>query len=92
MIMINNIDHLQMSVPSIGSYLELSQAESSSGADLAVVLDGWAADDWPQLVDWARSDLSSLCLTSITARLLLAGLEFENRQDRAFAYRRHSPH
>jgi len=57
------------------SYLELGQAESSSSADFAVVLEAGATDDGPQFVDGARSNARSLLLTGIAARLLLAGLE-----------------
>ena len=67
------------------SYLELGQAESSSSADFAVVLEAGATDDGPQFVDGARSNARSLLLTGIAARLLLAGLEiFEPMSESMF--------
>ena len=65
-----------MSVPLTNNcpYLELSQAESSSGTNSTVVLDGWAADNWSQLVDWARGDSGGLCDTGIASGLLATGL------------------
>lgn len=57
------------------TYLELSEGETTTSTNAAVVLDGGAADDRSQLVDGARGDLGSLGLTGISARLLLAGLD-----------------
>jgi hypothetical protein len=56
------------------SYLQLGDGETTSSSNTAVVLDGWAADDWSQLVDWARSDSSSLGKTGIAASELAARL------------------
>lgn len=63
------------------SYLQLSERETTTSTNTAVVLDGWAADDRPQAVHWAWSDLSSLLLASIASALLAAGLyrKFEVR-------------
>lgn len=55
-------------------YLELSQGETPTSADLAVVLDGRASDNGSQEVDGARGNLGGLGATSDTARSLLAGL------------------
>jgi hypothetical protein len=55
-------------------YLELSQAETTAGADAAVVLEGRAADNGAELVDGAGSDGGSLSSASVAASLLLAGL------------------
>lgn len=57
------------------SSLQLLQGETPTGTDTAVVLDGWASDDWPQLVDWAGGNGSSLGDSGIppaefTARLV----------------------
>ena len=57
------------------SYLELNKGETTTGTNAAVVLDSGAADDGSQLVGRARGDGRSLCLASISARLLLAGLD-----------------
>merc|ERR1712226_1376030 len=56
------------------SLLELSQGETSASSDLAVVLNSRASDNGTQLLDGARSQSSSLGLTSDTARGLLSGL------------------
>lgn len=67
---------LAMTVSSKIPYLQLSKGEATASTHAAVVLDGRAADDGPQLVDGAGSDLSSLGLASIATALLLAGLWF----------------
>lgn len=75
-------EHVARSKSGLGSacgragepYLKLSQGETPAGADLAVVLDSRASDNGTQLVDGARSQSSSLGLTSNTARGLLSGL------------------
>lgn len=56
------------------THLELSQAETTAGADAAVVLEGRAADNGAELVDGAGSDGSGLSSASVAASLLLAGL------------------
>lgn len=56
------------------TYLQLSQGETTAGTDTAVVLDGRASHNGPELVDGAGSDGSSLGLASIPAGDLLAGL------------------
>lgn len=56
------------------SSLQLLQAETPAGTDTAVVLDGWASDNWPQFVDWAGSDSSSLGDPGISPAELTAGL------------------
>jgi hypothetical protein len=60
------------------TYLKLSQAETTAGADAAVVLEGRAADNGAELVDGAGSDGGSLSSASVAASLLLAclGLNF----------------
>lgn len=58
----------------VQSYLELSQGETTTGADAAVVLDGRASHNRSELVDGTRSDGSSLGLASVASRDLLAGL------------------
>ena len=60
--------------PQIPTHLELSKRETTSGAQLHVVLDGRATNSWSELVDWTRSDLCGLCNTSIATSLLLARL------------------
>lgn len=42
------------------SYLQLQQCETSSCSRASVVLYGWTLDLWSQLVDWSRSNGSSL--------------------------------
>lgn len=42
------------------AHLQLSERETTSSANTAVVLDGWASDNGSELVDWARSDLDGL--------------------------------
>lgn len=52
-------------------YLQLSQSETTSSTNTAVVLDGRASDDGSQLVDGSGSDGSSLSTTQrATADLL----------------------
>lgn len=55
-------------------YLELSQGETPTGADTAVVLDRGASDDRSQLVDRPGSEGGSLGLADLTAVNLLGGL------------------
>lgn len=55
-------------------YLQLSQGETTAGADAAVVLDGRASHDRAKSVDGTGSDGSSLGLAGVTSRDLLAGL------------------
>lgn len=54
--------------------LQLVQRETTTGTNTAVVLDGWAADDWAQAVDWARGDFGSFGKASISASELAARL------------------
>lgn len=56
------------------SYLELSQGETTAGADTAVVLKGRASHNRSELVDRSGSEGSSLGLTSCASPRLLAGL------------------
>lgn len=56
------------------SYLELSEREATTSTHAAVVLDGGAADDGPQLVDGAGSDLGDLVGTRIATAELATGL------------------
>lgn len=56
------------------AYLELSESETTAGADLAVVLNSRASHDRSELVDGARSQSGSLGLTSDTSRSLLPRL------------------
>lgn len=55
-------------------YLQLSQGETTTGADATVVLDGGASDNGAELVDRARGNGSSLSLAGVPSRNLLAGL------------------
>lgn len=59
-------------------YLELSQGETTAGADAAVVPDGSASHDRSELVDGAGGHGSSLGLTGVPSRDLLAGLYFNS--------------
>merc|ERR1712098_401605 len=54
--------------------LQLSEGETTAGADAAVVLDGWAVDDGSQPIGGTGSKLRSLRDTLVTAALLLASL------------------
>lgn len=56
------------------NYLELLKGETTSGTDTAVVLEGWAADNWSQLVHWARGNGSGLGETCIAASELATWL------------------
>lgn len=58
----------------VPTYLQLSQGETTTGTDTAVVLDGRASHNGSELVDGAGSDGGSLGLTGISAGDLLAGL------------------
>jgi len=42
------------------SFLQFSKGETTAGPDTSVVFDGWASDDWSQLVNWARSNSCGL--------------------------------
>ena len=55
-------------------YLQLLQSETPAGADTAVILDGGASDNWPQLVDWAGGNSSSLGNPGTPSAELAAGL------------------
>lgn len=56
------------------SYLQLNQGETTTSTDFAVILDGRASDDRPQLVDGTGSDGSSLGLSDGTTVDLLRRL------------------
>ena len=56
------------------SYLQLNQGETTTSTNFAVILDGRASDDRPQLVDGTGSDGSSLGLSDGTTTDLLRGL------------------
>ena len=66
--------HLAPWASSYPPYLQLLQSETPTGTDTAVILDGWASDNWPQLVDWAGSNGSSLGDPGISPTELTAGL------------------
>jgi len=55
-------------------YLQLSQGETTTGTDTAVVLDGRASHNGTQLVHRTGSNGSSLSETSLTTTVLPAGL------------------
>lgn len=57
------------------THLQLSQGEATTGTDLAVVLDGRAADNRAQAVDGPRGDGGGLGLAGDAAAVLLAGLD-----------------
>lgn len=61
-------------VGKIGHTLQLNERETTAGTDTAVVLDGRAADDGPELVDRPGGYLRSLGNTSIASGGLLARL------------------
>jgi len=48
-------------------HLQLSESETTTGANATVVFNRWASDDWSKLVNGSRCDSSCLCLTSIAA-------------------------
>lgn len=54
--------------------LQLLEGETTSGTDAAVVLDGWTADNWSQLIHWARGNSGGLGETSIAASQLATWL------------------
>lgn len=56
------------------SYLELSQGETTAGADTTVVLDGRASHNGSELVDGSGSEGSSLGLAGCASSRLLTGL------------------
>lgn len=56
------------------NYLKLLEGETTSGTDTAVVLDRWAADNWSQLIHWARGNSSGLGETCIAASELATWL------------------
>lgn len=56
------------------AHLQLGEREATTRTHAAVVLEGRAANDRPQLVDWARSDLGDLLNASIATALLAASL------------------
>lgn len=56
------------------SYLKLGQGEATAKTETAVVLDGRAPHDRPQLVNGAGGDGGSLCAAGISAAGLLSGL------------------
>ena len=56
------------------SYLQLNQGETTTSTNFAVILDGRASDDRPQLVDGTGSDGSSLGLSDGTTVDLLRRL------------------
>lgn len=58
----------------IPNYLELSQGETTTGADAAVVLDGRASHNGPQLVHGSGGEGSSLGGTGTSAADLLGSL------------------
>lgn len=55
-------------------YLELSEGETPTGTDAAVVLDSRASNNGPQLVDGPGSKSRSLGLPHLTTVDLLGGL------------------
>lgn len=55
-------------------YLQLSQGETTAGANAAVVLDRRASHNRAELVDGTGGHGGSLGLTSVTSRDLLSGL------------------
>jgi len=67
------------------SHLQLGQRKAAASAHAAVVLDGRAADDGPQLVDGAGRKLDRLLGAGITACLFLAGLGRTEGGQEAFA-------
>lgn len=58
----------------IFSYLQLSERETTTGANAAVVLEGRAAHHRPQTVDWAWCELGGLLVAGIASALLATGL------------------
>jgi len=57
-----------------GAHLQLSQREAAAGAHAAVVFDGGAAHDRPQLVDGTGRDLRDFRYPGLSAAELAAGL------------------
>lgn len=64
------------------SYLQLSERETTTGANAAVVLEGRAAHHRPQTVDWAWCELGGLLVAGIASALLATGLQQKSRQER----------
>lgn len=64
-------------------YLQLSQCESTSSSNTAVVLDSWASDNRSEEVNGTRCDLCGLGGASVSSRDLLAGLYFQNVRSRS---------
>jgi hypothetical protein len=60
----------------ISIYLELSEGETTTGTDTAVVLDGRASDNGTQLVNRTGSNSSRLGDAGLTTTVLPAGLLF----------------
>lgn len=58
----------------LSNYLQLLDGETTSGAGTAVVLDRWAADNWPQLVHWAGGNSGGLGETGIATSKLATWL------------------
>lgn len=56
------------------THLQLGERETTTRTHATVVLEGRAMDNWPQLVDWARSDFGDLRNASIATALLAASL------------------
>jgi hypothetical protein len=56
-------------------YLQLSERKSTSSTNTTVVLDGWAADNGSEFVDWARSHgcglLDAVFSTAVLATSLM---------------------
>jgi len=55
-------------------FLQFLQREAAASPKAAVVFEGWASDDWSELVDWARCDCGSLRETSCTTARFAAWL------------------
>lgn len=60
-------------------YLEFLEGEATASSNAAVVLDGRASHDGPQLVNRARSDSSGLGKTGLTTTVLPAGLQLKRK-------------
>jgi hypothetical protein len=57
------------------THLQLSERESTASTNAAVVLDARAANDWTELVDWARGNGGCLLDAVLSTAVLAAGLE-----------------
>ena len=55
-------------------YLKLGEGEAAAGAHAAVVFDTWAADDRPELIDWAGRNCYGFNVASVSTAELAAGL------------------